>query len=155
MNLWVRWHMEEHGIIVNSFSSSTTAWCSYDLVIMFTGPAPGIPRLGVNPYQWGTECLSGDVKAGPATSFPQSIGMVMLQSLWRVHQANVLKIAWLLCIQAASFNYDMLYKVVRAISNEVRAKVSIPKLISLRYGGTPAVKSTRKCSIFANRFLYA
>lgn len=41
-----------------------------------TGPAPGISRLGIKPYQWGTECLSGDVSAGPATSFPQSIGMV-------------------------------------------------------------------------------
>ena len=38
--------------------------------------APAIERLGINPYQWGTECLSGDVHAGPATSFPQSIGMV-------------------------------------------------------------------------------
>ena len=46
----------------------------------YTGPAPGIPRLGIKPYQWGTECLSGDVRAGPATSFPQSIGMVRLQS---------------------------------------------------------------------------
>ena len=27
--------------------------------------------------------------------------------------------------QAASFNYDMLYKVARAISDEVRAKVAI------------------------------
>ena len=42
------------------------------------GPAPAIPRLGIKPYQWGTECLSGDVNAGPATSFPQAIGMVML-----------------------------------------------------------------------------
>ena len=44
--------------------------------ILFAGPAPAITRLGINPYQWGTECLSGDVNAGPATSFPQSIGMV-------------------------------------------------------------------------------
>lgn len=28
-------------------------------------------------------------------------------------------------MQAASFNYEMLYKVARAISNEVRAKVAI------------------------------
>ncbi len=40
------------------------------------GPAPAISRLGINPYQWGTECLSGDVNAGPATSFPMAIGMV-------------------------------------------------------------------------------
>ena len=31
--------------------------------------------------------------------------------------------AWT-CMQAASFNYDMLYKVSRAISDEVRAKVN-------------------------------
>ena len=41
-----------------------------------SGPAPAISRLGINPYQWGTECLSGDVQAGPATSFPQALGMV-------------------------------------------------------------------------------
>ena len=42
------------------------------------GPAPAISRLCIKPYQWGTECLSGDVNAGPATSFPQAIGMVIL-----------------------------------------------------------------------------
>ena len=42
----------------------------------YTGPAPAIPELGINPYQWGTECISGDVDAGPATSFPESIGLV-------------------------------------------------------------------------------
>ena len=41
-----------------------------------TGPAPAIKRLGINPYQWGTECISGDVWAGNATSFPMSIGLV-------------------------------------------------------------------------------
>ncbi len=37
--------------------------------------APAIPRLGIKPYPWGSECLRGDVKAGPATSFPQAIGL--------------------------------------------------------------------------------
>ena len=45
------------------------------IILNNIGPAPAISRLGINPYQWGTECLSGDVGAGPATSFPQSIGM--------------------------------------------------------------------------------
>ena len=45
-------------------------------LLLNIGPAPAITRLGIKPYQWGTECLSGDVSAGPATSFPQSIGMV-------------------------------------------------------------------------------
>ena len=49
-----------------------------DVVVSFpgTGPAPAIARLGIKPYQWGTECISGDVWAGNATSFPMSIGLV-------------------------------------------------------------------------------
>ena len=47
------------------------------MLALLEGPAPAIPRLGIKPYQWGTECLSGDVLAGPATSFPQAIGMVL------------------------------------------------------------------------------
>lgn len=37
--------------------------------------APGIDRLGIKPYPWGSECLRGDVDAGPATSFPQALGL--------------------------------------------------------------------------------
>lgn len=37
--------------------------------------SPGIPRLGIKPYPWGSECLRGDVQAGPATSFPQALGL--------------------------------------------------------------------------------
>ena len=39
------------------------------------GPAPAIPRLGIGKYSWNTECLRGDVEAGEATSFPQSLGL--------------------------------------------------------------------------------
>jgi beta-glucosidase len=39
------------------------------------GPAPSIPQLGIDPYQWNTECLRGDVEAGNATSFPEAIGL--------------------------------------------------------------------------------
>ena len=46
------------------------------IVYLLIGPAPAIDRLGIKPYQWGTECLSGDVGAGDATSFPMAIGMV-------------------------------------------------------------------------------
>ena len=46
------------------------------MLLALLGPAPAVSRLGINPYQWGTECLSGDVDAGPATSFPMAIGMV-------------------------------------------------------------------------------
>ena len=38
-------------------------------------PAPAIPRLGIGPFSWNTECLRGDVYAGNATSFPQAIGL--------------------------------------------------------------------------------
>ena len=38
-----------------------------------TTNAPGIERLGIPPYPWGSECLRGDVEAGPATSFPQAL----------------------------------------------------------------------------------
>ena len=37
--------------------------------------APAIERLGIKPYPWGTECLRGDVQAGPATAFPQALGL--------------------------------------------------------------------------------
>ena len=40
-----------------------------------TTHAPGIERLGIKPYPWGSECLRGDVQAGPATSFPQALGL--------------------------------------------------------------------------------
>jgi hypothetical protein len=45
------------------------------------GPAPAIPRLNISAYQFGTECLSGDVEAGDATSFPMSIGMVRRRNI--------------------------------------------------------------------------
>ena len=61
------------------------------------GPAPAIKELGIYPYQWGTECLRGIVKAGSATSFPQALGL------------------------AATFNPDVLYQVAQATSIEVRA----------------------------------
>ena len=37
--------------------------------------APGIPRLGVLPYDWWNEALHGVARAGEATMFPQAIGM--------------------------------------------------------------------------------
>ena len=40
-----------------------------------TTAAPAIPRLGIKPYPWGAECLRGDIQAGPATSFPQALGL--------------------------------------------------------------------------------
>lgn len=63
-----------------------------------SGPAPAIPRLGINPYGWNTECLDGDVSAGPATSFPQAIGL------------------------AATFSMDVVERMAHATALEVRAK---------------------------------
>lgn len=61
-------------------------------------PTLPIARLGIKPYQWGTECLRGDVQAGTATAFPQALGL------------------------AATFDEDLLFGVAEATSVEVRAK---------------------------------
>ncbi|KAK6170932.1 hypothetical protein SNE40_019211 [Patella caerulea] len=60
------------------------------------GPAPAIPRLGIGPYQWDTECLHGDVGQN-ATSYPQSIGL------------------------AATWSSSLLYRMAEATATEVRA----------------------------------
>ncbi|XP_067675250.1 uncharacterized protein [Haliotis asinina] len=65
---------------------------------IFGGPAPAIPRLGIKPYSWVTECLRGDVWAGEATSFPQALGL------------------------GASFSSDLIFRVAQATGEEVRAK---------------------------------
>ncbi|KAE8624175.1 hypothetical protein XENTR_v10005854 [Xenopus tropicalis] len=63
------------------------------------GPAPPIPRLGVKPYSWNTECLRGDAQApGWATSFPQALGL------------------------AATFSPQLVARVANATATEVRAK---------------------------------
>ena len=41
----------------------------------YGGPAPAIPRLGIKPYQWNTECLRGVALTGEATAFAQSINL--------------------------------------------------------------------------------
>lgn len=50
----------------------------HDIMI---GPSPAIERFNIRPYQWGTECIAGDITAGNATSFPISIGMVSEHTL--------------------------------------------------------------------------
>ncbi|XP_046554126.1 probable beta-D-xylosidase 7, partial [Haliotis rubra] len=62
------------------------------------GPTPPIARLGIGPYSWNTECLRGDVEAGNATSFPQSLGL------------------------AAAWDPEVVFKVAEATSEEVRGK---------------------------------
>jgi beta-glucosidase len=60
--------------------------------------AAAIPRLGVPAYEWWNECLHGVARAGPATVFPQAIGL------------------------AASFDKDLMREVATAIGDEARAK---------------------------------
>lgn len=62
------------------------------------GPAPAIPRLGIGPYQWNEECLRGAAEAGPATAFPQALGL------------------------AAAFSPELIFQIAQATATEVRAK---------------------------------
>src|SRR5687768_12080895 len=59
---------------------------------------PAIPRLGIPAYDWWNEALHGVARAGPATSFPQAIGM------------------------AATFDVPLMDETSRTISDEARAK---------------------------------
>jgi hypothetical protein len=52
----------------------------------YGGPAPAIARLGICPYQWDTECLSGDVMAGNATSFPIAIFKIVIRHIHLKHE---------------------------------------------------------------------
>ncbi len=60
--------------------------------------APAIPRLGVPAYEWWNEALHGVARAGPATVFPQAIGL------------------------AATFDTKLMLEEATAISDEARAK---------------------------------
>ena len=52
--------------------------------------SPGIPELGIRPYNWWNEALHGSARNGLATVFPQAIGMaaswndVLLQQVYDV-----------------------------------------------------------------------
>ncbi|ESO86874.1 hypothetical protein LOTGIDRAFT_166876 [Lottia gigantea] len=63
-----------------------------------TGATPDISRLDIGAYSWWTNCGRGDVGAGNATSFPESIGL------------------------AAAFSPDLMYAVARVSALEARAK---------------------------------
>ena len=63
--------------------------------------APGIPRLGILPYNWWNECLHGLARNGRATVFPQAIAL------------------------GASFDTDLAFRVADAISSEARAKFEL------------------------------
>lgn len=63
--------------------------------------SPGIPWLGVLPYNWWNEALHGVARNGRATVFPQPIGL------------------------AATFDEELVFRVAKAISDEARAKFNI------------------------------
>jgi beta-glucosidase len=60
--------------------------------------SPAIERLGVPAYDWWNEALHGVARAGPATVFPQAIGL------------------------AATFDVPLMDRISRTISDEARAK---------------------------------
>ncbi|ESO84870.1 hypothetical protein LOTGIDRAFT_236081 [Lottia gigantea] len=63
-----------------------------------SGPSPNISRLGIGPFQWWSNCGRGDVRAGNATSFPESLGL------------------------AAAFSPELLFDVTKVTALETRAK---------------------------------
>ena len=75
--------------------------------------SPGIPRLGVLPYNWWNEALHGVARNGRATVFPQPIGL------------------------AATFDEELVFRVAKAISSEARAKFNIAQTTGnySRYAG--------------------
>ena len=64
---------------------------------------PGIPRLGIEPYDWWNEGLHGVGRSGRATVFPQPIGL------------------------AATFNPDIVKEIGDAIATEARAKYAVAR----------------------------
>ena len=73
-----------------------------DEKIALTGyNSPGVPRLGISPYNWWNEALHGVARGGLATVFPQAIGM------------------------AATFNDSLMLEVADIISTEARAKYNL------------------------------
>lgn len=63
--------------------------------------APGIPRLGILPYNWWNESLHGVARNGKATVFPEPVAM------------------------GATFDTELVFRVANAISDEARAKFNI------------------------------
>jgi hypothetical protein len=55
----------------------------------YGGSAPAITRLGICPYQWETECLSGDVMAVNATSFPIAIFKIVIRHVHLKHEEEI------------------------------------------------------------------
>jgi beta-glucosidase len=67
-------------------------------VAQLQNDAPAIPRLDVPAYEWWNEALHGVARAGPATVFPQAIGI------------------------SATFDVPLMTEIATVISDEARAK---------------------------------
>jgi beta-glucosidase len=67
-------------------------------VAQLQSAAPAIPRLGIPAYDWWSEGLHGVARSGPATVFPQAIGL------------------------AATWDTALMFRVATAIATEARAK---------------------------------
>ena len=65
--------------------------------------SPGIPRLGIPPFDWWSEALHGVGRNGLSTVFPSCIGM------------------------ACSFNDDLIERIFTAVSDEARAKNTLAR----------------------------
>ena len=65
--------------------------------------SPGIPRLGIPPFDWWSEALHGVGRNGISTTFPSCIGM------------------------ACSFDDDLIERIFTAVSDEARAKNTIAR----------------------------
>jgi len=75
--------------------------------------SPAVSRLGIPEYNWWNEALHGVGRSGPATVFPQAIGM------------------------AATFDDQLIFKVADVVSTEARAmnNVALAKGYHMKYGG--------------------
>lgn len=75
--------------------------------------SPAVSRLGIPEYNWWNEALHGVGRSGPATVFPQAIGM------------------------AATFDDQLIFKVADVVSTEARAmnNIATAKNYHMKYGG--------------------
>jgi hypothetical protein len=74
---WSRQQIENRG---NNVSNGKRRWRQ------IWGCRTFYNKLGIGPYQWDTECLSGDVMAGNAPSFPLAIFQIGMRHSHLIHE---------------------------------------------------------------------
>ena len=98
-----------------------------------SGSIPEIPRLGIKPYVWNSECLRGEVSTN-TTAFPQSIGLAATFKWVKCSRYNNYvtsflgyQLLFLICDCmywhnfVSIFSKGLLYEMAEAISFELRA----------------------------------